>query len=226
MTCQKKSHSLLCDLSYGELEILEKNRAIVDYEAGETIYKEGITPFGLVCLNAGKVKITVKGEQENQIIVELKKPVDFLGFTEMMADEKYTTSAVALEDSSVCIIDKNNFLKVVKENSDLSLKVINFLAKELSTSHKKTIMLTQKHLKARLAEALIELYNVYGVDKSDKITLNTLLRRDDLAALSGMTLSSASRTLSELEKEGIISIQGRKIKISDKKKLEEVSLLR
>ncbi len=222
MNCTKKGFSLICNLSYGELETLEKTRTIVNYKTGETIYKEGLNPFGLICLNSGKVKIVISGEKEKEIIVELKKPVDFLGFTEMMADEKYTTRAVALVDSSVCIIDKSNFLKVLQGNPELSMKVMAFLAKELSLAHRKTIILSQKQLKARLAEALLELFNSYGVDNSDGKTLNTLLRRDDLSSLSGMTIASASRTLAEFKREGIISLKGRKIKIIDKKKLEEI----
>lgn len=222
-TCGKKCLSLLDGLSYAELNLLNEKRTEIFYRAGETIYKQGLPPIGLLCLNEGKAKITVNGTKEKELIVELKKPVDFLGFTEFIADKKYQTTAVAFEDSSVCIIDKEKFMQVLKNNNRFSLRIMAFFADELSKAQHKILSLTQKHLDARLAEALLEYCNLYGVHMKDGATIHTLLRRDDLAALSGMTSSSVSRTLTAFEKEGIIEVQGRRIKILDKKKLKEIS---
>src|SRR3989304_5337095 len=215
-TCGKKCLSLLEGLNSAELTLLNEKRIEVSYRAGETIYKEGLPSIGLLCLNEGKVKITVNGMQDKELIIELKKPVDFLGFTEFIADRKYQTTAVALEDSSVCIIDKNNFMKVLNGNSKLSQRIMTFFAGELSKAQHKTLSLTQKYLDARLAEALLEFNNLYGITVKDELVIHTLLRRDDLAALSGMTPSSVSRTLTAFEKEGVIEVQGRRIKIIDK----------
>lgn len=225
-TCGKKSLSLLEGLSYDELNFLNEKRTEIFYRAGETIYKQGLPPIGLLCLNGGKAKITINGMREKELIVELKKPVDFLGFTEFIADKKYRTSAVALEDSSVCIIDKNDFMKVLNENSKLSLRIMSFFADELSKAQSKTLSLTQKDMDARLAEALLEYCILYGLHMKDGVTIHTLLRRDDLAALSGMTSSSVSRTLTAFEKEGLIEVQGRRIKILDKKRLEKISSIK
>ena len=106
INCLKRRQSLLTELNPDELAILNKNRYVVEYKAGEVIYKEGGKPQGLLCLNKGKVKITRIGVTGNEQIVALKKPVDFIGFHALMGENNYLTSAFALEDVSICIIDK------------------------------------------------------------------------------------------------------------------------
>ena len=96
MNCREKKHSLLNGLNCDELALLNRNKYSVSYNAGETIYKQGTKPIGLLCLHKGKVKISRLGANGNEQIVALKRPVDFIGFRALMGDNNYLTSAVAL----------------------------------------------------------------------------------------------------------------------------------
>lgn len=222
MNCLKKELSLLKDLGYAELELLETNRSVVNYNKRETIYKQGSKPVGLICLNSGKVKITRTSDSNKEQIVGLKKMVDFLGLPSLMNDSDYNTSAIALEESSVCIIDKKNFFEVIQKNSDLSLKVMKMFAKELDERDKRLVNLTQKHLRARLADSLLLVHDIFGC-LPDGQTLNATLKRSDLAGLSNMTTANVIRTLSLFAKEGIIEIEKQKIRILDMVRLNEIS---
>ena len=102
--------------------------------------------------------------------------------------------------------------------------IIRLLSTELGFSNNRTITLTQKHIRGRLAESLLFLCDTYGFEK-DKVTIKVYLSREDIANLSNMTTSNAIRTLSTFANEGVISIDGRKIKILDKVKLERISKL-
>ena len=97
---------------------------------------------------------------KKELILELKKPVNFLGFTDFIV-KQYQTTAVALEDSSVCVIDKDDFMTVVKRTAGSCLSHHEFLADELLKAQHKTLALTQKQLEARLADALIGYLNVW-----------------------------------------------------------------
>ena len=150
MTCGKKHLSLIDNLNYSELEILESHRTEIHYKKRETIYKEGTKPLGLLCLNAGKAKLVRTADNGKEQIVGLRKPVDFIDVRPLMTDSPHRNTAVALENSSVCIIDKNDFMQVVKNNSDLSMKLIRFFAEELDEADKRLVNMTKKHLRARL----------------------------------------------------------------------------
>ncbi|MGL5619515.1 MAG: Crp/Fnr family transcriptional regulator, partial [Tannerellaceae bacterium] len=85
-----------------------------------------------------------------------------------------------------------------------------------------TVNLTQKHIRGRLAEALLFLKDSYGVEE-DGATLSIYLAREDIANLSNMTTSNAIRTLSNFVTENLITIDGRKIKIIDEDQLRKIS---
>jgi CRP-like cAMP-binding protein len=84
--------------------------------------------------------------------------------------------------------------------------------------------LTQKHIRGRLAETLLTLKTTYGLDE-DGVTIAMYMAREDLANMSNMTTSNAIRTLSQFASEGIISLDGRKIKLLDEGELTRISRL-
>ncbi len=224
MNCVLKKFSLLNDLNYEELFTLEEKRYTVSYSKGEIIYKEGTQARELLCLNSGKVKICKKGLNGSEHIVDLKKPVDFIGFTAFMYSGYHSTSAYAIEDCSICFINKSAFDKVVHQNKELSIKIIELLAKQLNRANERLINLTQKHMRGRLAETLLLLQDVYGINAHDQ-SLNVQLKRSDLASLSNMTTANAIKVLSSFAKEGVVWVNRRNIKILNPKALESISNL-
>jgi CRP-like cAMP-binding protein len=94
----------------------------------------------------------------------------------------------------------------------------------LGFSNARTVTLTQKHIRGRLAESLILLKDKYGYE-NDGTTLKAFLSREDIANLSNMTTSNAIRTLSTFASEKVIAIDGRKIRILDAVRLERISKL-
>ena len=89
-------------------------------------------------------------------------------------------------------------------------------------SNRRTVTLTQKHIRGRLAEALLVLKDTYGFE-DDNSTLKICLSREDIANLSNMTTSNAIRTLSNFASEGILELSGKQIKITNMEALEKVS---
>lgn len=110
----------------------------------------------------------------------------------------------------------------VHRNINLAFFFIRALANNLGQSDTRTVNLTQKHIRGRLAEAIILLYENYGYEP-DSTTLNIYLSREDLANLSNMTTSNAIRTLTAFAAEHILVVDGRKITILDEDKLRRIS---
>lgn len=224
LNCKRRPLSLLDDLNANDLAILERNRTSRVFKAGEIIFQEGEHPNGLLCLHTGKVKITKSGLLETSVVVALKRPVDFIGLKALILEGDYDSTATALEDSSICILDKTSFLKVLKSNVDLSLKVMRLLAHELSTANDRMLNLTQKHMRGRLADALLLLLKEYGT-LEDQVTMNIELKRADLAAMANMTPANAIRILSVFVKENLVETHKRQIVIKNLEALKEVSQL-
>ncbi len=127
------------------------------------------------------------------------------------------------EPSVVCLIPMSAITTLVAQNNDLAMFFIRQLSIDLGISDERTVNLTQKHIRGRLAESLIFLKESYGLEE-DGSTLSIYLSREDLANLSNMTTSNAIRTLSQFATERLITIDGRKIKNHRRrKKLKKIS---
>jgi CRP-like cAMP-binding protein len=222
--CIDNPKSVFTVLNPKEKEFLKQNYSCAFYKKGEIIFKEGDKPMGLMILAEGKVKIFKEGVGGREQIVRMAKPVGFIGYRALFAEENHTATAVAIEDCVACIVDKESVYRVIRNNADLSMSIIRSFASELGFSHVRTVTLTQKHIRGRLAESLIFLKDTYGYEDDGK-TIKIYLSREDVANLSNMTTSNAIRTLSTFAQEGVIAIDGRKIRILDLPKLERISEL-
>jgi len=222
--CIDNPKSVFTVLTPKEKEFLKQNYSCAFYKKGEIIFKEGDKPMGLMILAEGKVKIFKEGVGGREQIVRMANPLGFIGYRALFAEENHTATAVAIEDSVSCIMDRESVYRVIRSNAELSMSIIQSFASELGFSHDRTVTLTQKHIRGRLAESLIFLKNTYGYE-DDGLTIKIYLSREDVANLSNMTTSNAIRTLSTFAQEKVISIDGRKIRILDLHKLERISEL-
>ena len=222
LNCTRRNNSLFSDLSNEELKRINEDRYCVNYKLGEVICRTGTKPMGLICLNKGKVKIIRKGINGTDQIIGLKKAVDFIGFRALMGGNSCLASYVALEDSTICVIKKKKFYKVIEGNSKLALKIMKLLAIDLIKSDSRLVNLTQKHVRARLADTLILINDIYGTNSSTG-NLNVTLKRSDLAGLSNMTTPNAIRILSSFNKENLVDVNRQYIKINKLKDLKNIS---
>jgi CRP-like cAMP-binding protein len=209
-------------LSEEEKELLKRNISCIVYKKNEVIFSEGDKPTGLIFLAEGKVKIYKEGVGGREQIIRMARPVGFIGYRAFFADEMHTATAVAIEESITCYIDRVSLLQVLKLNLNLSLNLLKSFATELGLSYNRTVTLTQKHIRGRLAESLVFLKDTYGFEK-DGNTIKIYLSREDIASLSNMTTSNAIRTLSSFASDGILALDGKKIKITDLNKLQRIS---
>jgi CRP-like cAMP-binding protein len=222
--CISNKDSIFSSLTPKEKELLKKSKLCTGYGKGEIIYKEGDKPAGLICLCEGKVKIFKEGVGGRDQIIRMHKPISFIGFRALFANDKYIASAEAIEDCSLCIIDKPTIEKLIRSNSEFSLKIIEELAMELGFSSERTVSLTQKHIRGRLAESLLFLAETYGFEDDNK-TIKVYLSREDIANLSNMTTSNAIRTLSTFVAENVLYLNGRKITVTNYEELKKISAM-
>ena len=143
---------------------------------------------------------------------------ELIGYRAILCGDKYTRTAVAMEDSSVCLIPVDIFLSCVKENQKVAFKVFQLFSKELQDAEKKVIDITQRPVRERIAQCLLLLMESYGVE-SDGCTLKIIIRRDELASITGTTRETATRILFEFKSKKIVELSGKKIKIVNHEEL-------
>ena len=209
-------------LTMDEKHQITDNFVIHNFKKNQIIYAEKDEPQFLWTLMKGKVKMFKDGIGGRQQILRLYRPIQYFGYRSYFAREQYVSSAAALKPSTLGTIPMKLVEELIKQNRQLAWFFIHELSRHLGGSDTKIVTLTQKHIRGRLAEALMLMLDNYGYE-ADGQTLNIFMAREDLANLSNMTTSNAIRTLSAFVQEKIIIVDGRRIKIVDEQALRNIS---
>jgi CRP/FNR family transcriptional regulator, polysaccharide utilization system transcription regulator len=209
-------------LTPDERQFVRNNYTVHHFKKNEMIHSEGDIPTHMMILASGKAKVYKEGVGSRAQIIRMLKPGENFGYRAIIANETYNTNVSAFEASTVYMLKADIFLSILKHNNAFCYRFLEEIASDLGASDARTVNLTQKHIRGRLAEALLMLKKKYGVEE-DGATISIYLAREDLANSSNMTTSNAIRTLSNFVNEHVIAMDGRKLKIIDEDRLIKIS---
>lgn len=220
--CSERFNNVFCQAKNDSLSEIQKEKTCTVYKKGEYIFKEGHRPYGVFCLNRGKVKIVKIGDDGKEQIVRLVKPGDPLGYRSLLSSDRYRASAIAIEDSGICFIPKELFIGVLNKDSQLTFEMIKMLSEDLKKAELHMTTMAQKPVRERLAEALLFIKETYGYEEDGR-TISVVLTREEIANIVGTATETIIRLLSELNKDGIVALRGKKIEILDLGRLVKVA---
>ena len=216
--CTARIHSVINVLDDEKLADLSIHKSCANYKKGQYVFTENGIPLGLFCVNKGKIKLSVVGMDGKDQILRLAKEGDILGYRALISGERYHCSAIALEDSTICVIDKNYFHQSIQSNYKLLFEIVKKISSDLKTAEDQIVSLSQKNIRERMAEALLFLKATYGFTEDGK-TLHVTLSREEIADYIGTSTESTIRILAEFSHDKIIELAGKKIKIINLQKL-------
>lgn len=196
----------------------------ISYSRGTIIHAEDEIPRHAMVLLTGKVKITKQGNSQRDHIFRFLSPGDIFAYRAIIAGDLYNAQAVALTDCECLCLSVEDFLSLLQSDKDFCFRLLRKMSYDLAQAERQTLALTQKHVRGRLADALLYLVSRYGFEE-DGCTLAVNLSREEIANLSNMITANAIRTLSDFAHEEIIAINGRAISITNIKALQHISQL-
>lgn len=201
------------------LKCLIEDRDTNRYKKKQTIFSAGNHPTTLFYVLHGRVKTYICNDDGKELVTELYTPGDFLGYTALLGGTVHKDTAEAMEETELAIIPKDDFEKLINNNSQVSRQFISLLAKNVASNKAQLVGLAYNSLRKKVAEALLLLQNKYhNGDEQFSIDIS----RDNLAAIAGTATESLIRTLSDFKNEKLIDISGGTITILNTKKLEQL----
>jgi len=214
-----KSSKCFKQLIPSELEFINENKTQVLYRKGENICKQGAFASYVLYISDGLVKLYLESPNHKNINIKILKTSEYIGLSSIYGENIYNYSAVALEDSTICLIEKESFRKLLNNNGNFSSEIIQWYCNNEKQLFTKIKSLGHKQMHGRLADTLLYLSDE-GFNQEE---LFPVLSRKDLADFACISTESTVRLLAELKNEGIIQIDGKHIKILDRLKLINIS---
>lgn len=200
-----------------DLEFINSKKKQVTYLKGEQIFKQGaFAPYVLYVVE-GLAKVFLQTGSARQLNITLAKQGDFMSFTSVFDNDVYNYSAMALKDTTICMIDKSALKQLLLKNPDFALRITSRNCKNENRYLEIIKNVSFKQMRGKLASTLL-----YLSDASPEENIYEYLTRQDIADFASITVESAVKFLKEFEKEGLLELTGKDIKIIDINKLEEI----
>lgn len=197
---------------------------IITYKKGEKLFFEGDISDKLFLINKGKIKAFRYNKDGKEQIIYILAEGDFIGDMSLIKEGQFKFNAEAMEDSSICILTKDDFDKILLNNPEIALKILKVIYDRVANLEDQVQRLGTKDIESRLAGLLLSLIQEFGTPKDMIVELETPLSREDMANYIGSTRETVSRKLSVLQDEGIIELIGnKKIIIKELNKLEDLA---
>lgn len=199
-------------------EVIAIKKTTVLVKKGKDLFQEGDKVKGIYFINTGSFKVYKHWGDQKQLILRFARTGDILGHRGLGGTDSYPVTATALEDARACFITNDFFETTLTTNPALTNKLMHFYAAELQKAEKRMRDLAHMEVKGRIADAVLELASVFGLDRNK--TIEASITRQDIASYAGTTYETVFKFFTELTQEGIITTSGKTIQINQPDQLK------
>jgi CRP/FNR family transcriptional regulator, nitrogen oxide reductase regulator len=194
------------------------------YRPGETIYLSGDTGTYLYVVAAGKVKLlrhTVAGQD---VLLDVLIPGEFFGSLTPRVGDVYLETAQAQTAVCVLAISSHTFRTILQEYPSTAMAILDLTAVRLQEAQETVRQLSAHPVEQRIAVTLLKLAAKLGQNADEGLLIQMPLSRDDLAQMTGTTTETASRIMSQFQREGLVRSGRQWIAIADRSRLESIAV--
>jgi CRP/FNR family transcriptional regulator, dissimilatory nitrate respiration regulator len=186
------------------------------FEKGQTLFSEGSRARGFYLVVSGKIKIFKLSREGKEQILHIFGPGEIFGEVPVFAGGNYPANADAIEPSGVIFFPRADFVGLIGREPSIALNMLSILSQRLRQFTHLIEDLSLKEVPGRLAAYLIYL----GERSASAETLELDITKAQLASLLGTIPETLSRILAKMAQQDIIAVDGRKIRLLDRKALE------
>jgi len=213
---------IFSELPIDTLEKIEKVGTRKQFKKNDVILMEDEVGTALFVIVTGKVKVSRTSNDGREVILTILSESDFFGEMAILDGQTRSATVVAIEDSELFIIQRTDFLNLLREYPEASIALLQELTKRLRSTDVKIKALSLKDAEGKVATVILQIADDVGKIKQGKVEIEKLPLQQDLANMAGTSRETISRTLHTFAKKGLIELDGSKLRIIDYEKFKEL----
>lgn len=188
---------------------------------GETLFRTGDTFASLFAVRAGFFKTCVSSEDGRDQVTGFQMAGELLGL-DGIATDRHACDAIALEDSSVCVIPYSDLEGLAHDLTDLQRVFHKIMSREIVRDHGVMLLLGSMRAEERLAAFLLNLTRRLHLRGFSRSELLLRMTREEIGSYLGLKLETVSRTFSRFQETGLLEVKQRQIRILDSDALQRL----
>lgn len=213
---------IFADLEESTLEKIAAIGLKKSFKKDELILLEEDAGSAFFVIIRGKVKVARSGHDEKEVILSILVESDFFGEMALLDGQNRSANVIAIEDTELFIIQRVDFLNLLKEHAEISIVLLQELTKRLRSADAKIKSLSLKDAEGKVATVILQLADDQGKIKQGIVELDKLPLQQDLANMAGTSRETISRTLHTFAKKGLIELDGSKLRILNYENFKEL----
>lgn len=198
-------------LSHDELRLVARLATHRALRARQVLFRDGEEAVALYLVLTGRIKLTQSDVEGREVIIRLVGPGGLLAAVSAFADTTYPADAHALEPSTVLVWPRQTLPAMFRQAPALALNTMRILSERICEMQDRFRELATERVAQRVARALLRLVRQAGRRTEEGVLIDLPLSRRDLAELTGTTLFTVSRVLSEWEAAGTVRTGRRRV---------------
>ena len=206
-TCRLRDICMPTGLNSGQMALIDHMVSTrVKIARGKLLYRATAAFQSLYVVRTGFFKTIVSTPDGREQVSGFYMGGELLGL-DGIESSAYTCTAIALEDSDVCVLHMEDLNTLSREIPALQWHVQKIMSREIVRDHDLFFLLGSMRAEGRIASFLINLLTRLHVRGQSGDTLHLRMTREEIGSYLGLTIETVSRTLSKLTRKGIISLQ-------------------
>ena len=181
------------------------NMVLIEEEVGSTMF---------IILD-GRVKISRISDEGREVILSIMSEGDFFGEMSILDGQARSANVITLEDSSILIIHREDFLRMMHDYPQIAINLLKELAHRLRRSDSQIKSLSLQNATGKVASTLLRIADDSGKIHLGQVEIPKLPPQQDLANMAGTSRETISRVLKSLSEKGYLRKEGNKLIILD-----------
>jgi len=208
---------IFANMGQEELSGLAEKAIRKKFSRDTIIVSEGDDGDSLMIILSGQVKVTLLSEDGKEIILSILREGDFFGEMSLLDGEPRSATVIAMKESSLLIIQRQNFLKQIDENPSLAKAILVEMSMRIRRADRRIGGLVLLDVYGRVATFLLELASMEGKKVEGGILIEKRPTQQEIASMLGASRETVSRVLNDFSRRGIIIMDGKSIMIKGPK---------
>ncbi|WP_343315249.1 Crp/Fnr family transcriptional regulator [Brucella sp. BE17] len=190
---------------------------------GCSVFQQGEEARLFYILLQGRLKVTQVTADGQQIIVRVVNPGDLFGFAVALGRKDYPGTPLALVDSSVLAWPMEMMTGFMARHPTLAVKTMQMIGSRLEAAHSRIREISTQEVEQRVAHAIIRLATESGIREDNGIRIGFPVSRQDIAELTGTTLHTVSRIISQWQGKGWVEGGRKSLIVRDMRRLKHIA---
>ena len=206
---------LFSALDDAEASSLRESMVLVKVSKGNTLFKEGDDGNRLYVVLEGKLKLGITSNDGRENLLSILGPGEMFGELSLFDPGPRTATATAVTDARLLSLAHDQVIGWVSEHPKVSLQLLGLLAQRLRRSNEVLADLVFSDVPGRVAKAIMDLGERFGVKKADGLYVNHDLTQEELAQLVGASRETVNKALADFAGRGWVRLEPRSVVVLD-----------